>query len=350
MKSSRRSIKGRVAIAAISVAVMFSLAGHCARAEVPEVRIAYQYGLVYLPLMVMQRQQLLEKRAKAAGLGDVGVKYSVLSGGNTMNDALLSDSIHFASGGIPPFLTLWGRTVGSSNEVKGVAGFTAANMYLLTNNPEVKSIKDLSAKDKIALPAVKVSVQAIVLQMAAARTFGDAAYTKLDSLTVSMPNPDAMAALVSGGATGITANFTAPPYSTDALARPGIRSILTAYDVLGGGAILDVVWATTKFREANPRTYGAFLAALKDAIAFINQDKAAAARIYIEMQGKGSTEKQVLDILNGKTAGTPDMEFTVDPRSITKYSDFLHRTGRLPARPASWKDLFFREAHDLAGS
>ena len=349
MKSIRLSTERRRAIA-IAIGLVLSFAGQTARAEVSEVRVAYQYGLVYLPIMVMQRQQLVEKRAKSAGLGDIAVKYSVLSGGNTMNDALLSDSIHFASGGIPPFLTLWGRTLGTPNEVKGVAGFTAANMYLLTNNPEVKSIRDLGGKDKIALPAVKVSVQAIVLQIAAARAFGEAGYSKLDALTVSMPNPDAMAALVSGGATGVTANFTAPPYSTDALARPGIRTILTAYDALGGPAILDVVWATSRFREGNPRTYAAVLAALKDAIAFINQDKAAAARIYIEMQGKGSSEKQVLDILNGSNQGVPDMDFTVDPRNITKYSDFLHRTGRLPARPASWKDLFFREAHDLAGS
>ena len=68
------------------------------------------------------------------------------------------------------------------------------------------------------------------------------------------------------------------------------------------------------------------------------------------MQGKGSTEKQVLDILNGSNQGVPDIDFVVDPRNITKYTDFLHRTGRLPARPASWRDLFFKEAHDLAGS
>jgi NitT/TauT family transport system substrate-binding protein len=348
MKWNRLSVGHRMAAAAIGV--LLSFAGHGARAEVAEVRIAYQYGLVYLPIMVMQRQQFVEKRAKSAGLGDIAAKYSILSGGNTMNDALLSDSIHFGSGGIPPFLTLWGRTLGSANEVKGVAGFTAANMYLLTNNPEVKSIQDLSGKDRIALPAVKVSVQAIVLQLAAARAFGDAAWAKLDGLTVSMPNPDGMAALVSGGATGVTANFTAPPYSTDALARPGIRTILTAYDVLGGPAILDVVWTTSRFRDSNPKTYAVVLAALKDAIAFIKQDKAAAARIYIEMQGKGSTEKQVLEILNGSNQGVPDIDFTLDPRNITKYSDFLHRTNRLPSRPASWKDLFFREAHDLAGS
>ena len=218
MKSLRFTISRCITCAAAALAVILSVSPATARAEVSEVRVAYQFGLVYLPIMVMQRQQLLEKRAKAAGLGDVTAKYSVLSGGNTMNDALLSDSIHFASGGIPPFLTLWAKTLGSGNEVKGVAGFTAANMYLLTNNPEVKSIRDFTAKDKIALPAVKVSVQAIILQMAAAKAFGETAYAKLDPLTVAMPNPDGMAALVSGGSSGVTSNFTAPPYSTDALA------------------------------------------------------------------------------------------------------------------------------------
>jgi len=75
------------------------------RAEVSEVRIAYQFGLVYLPLMVMQKEQLFEKQAARLGLGPVKAQYSVLSGGNTMNDALLSGSIHFAAGGVAPFLT-----------------------------------------------------------------------------------------------------------------------------------------------------------------------------------------------------------------------------------------------------
>lgn len=38
---------------------------------------------------------------------------------------------------------------------------------------------------------VKVSMQTILLQMAAAQTFGESNYTKLDGLTVSMAHPDA---------------------------------------------------------------------------------------------------------------------------------------------------------------
>jgi NitT/TauT family transport system substrate-binding protein len=341
----------RLSILLFGVLSSIPVAIPISRAEVSEVQIAYQFGLVYLPLMVMQKEQLFEKQAARLGLGQVKSQYSVLSGGNTMNDALLSGSIHFAAGGVAPFLTLWGKTTGTPAEVKGVAGFTASNMYLLTNNANVKSIRDLSDRDRIAVPAVKVSIQALVLQMAAAQAFGDAEYAKLDALTVAVPNPEAMAALLSGGTgSGVNSNFTAPPYSNEALANPKIKTVLTAYDVLGGSTVLDVVWATSKFRQANPRTFEAFLAALKDSIAFINKNKAAAARIYIEMQGKSYSEKHVLEILNASNQGIPDVEFTLDPKRITKYSDFLHKTGRLPIRPSSWKDMFFPNAHDLVGS
>ena len=60
-------------------------------------------------------------------------------------------------------------------------------LYLNTNNPNVKSIKDFTSKDKIALPAVKVSIQAVTLQMAAEKEFGEGNQNKLDALTVSTP-------------------------------------------------------------------------------------------------------------------------------------------------------------------
>ena len=45
------------------------------------------------PLLVMQDKKLFEKHAKAAGL-DTQANYMQLSGGNTVNDALLSGTIH----------------------------------------------------------------------------------------------------------------------------------------------------------------------------------------------------------------------------------------------------------------
>ncbi len=97
-----------------------------------------------------------------------------------MNDALLSGSVDFVCLGIPGIATIWGKTKGGL-EVKAASGFNFLPLQLNTRNPNIKSMRDLTDKDKIALPAVKVSMQAIILQMAAAQAFGEANYTKLDA-------------------------------------------------------------------------------------------------------------------------------------------------------------------------
>src|SRR5512132_100917 len=148
---------------AIVVAVLFALAG-TARAEMGEIKVAQQYGIGYLPLMVMEEQKLIEKHAKAAGV-DVTVSWAKFAGGNVMNDALLSNSLQFASGGVGPLVTLWARTKGNL-DVKAVSAINSMPLYLNTRNPAVKTLKDFTEKDKIALPAVKVPIQALKLHMA----------------------------------------------------------------------------------------------------------------------------------------------------------------------------------------
>ncbi len=220
-----------------------------ARGEMSEINVAQQYGIGYLPLMIMEEQKLIEKHAKAAGI-DVKVGWAKFAGGNVMNDALLSGSLQFASGGVGPFVTLWSRTKGNL-DVKAVSAINSMPLYLNTRNPSVKSIKDFTEKDRIALPAVKVSIQAVTLQMAAEKAFGEGQQGKLDSLTVSMSHPDAQTALLSGQSE-ITAHFGSPPFQYQQLQKPGIHTVLNSYEVLGGPATFNVVWTTSKFRSENP--------------------------------------------------------------------------------------------------
>jgi NitT/TauT family transport system substrate-binding protein len=194
-----------------------------ARAEMSEINVAQQYGIGYLPLMIMEDQKLIEKHAKAAGL-DVKVGWAKFAGGNVMNDALLSSSLQFASGGVGPLVTLWAKTRGNL-DVKAVSAINSMPLYLTTRNPDVKTLKDFTAKDKIALPAVKVSIQAVTLQMAAEKAFGEGQQYKLDPLTVSMSHPDAQTALLSGQSE-ITAHFGSPPFQYQQLERPGIHRVL----------------------------------------------------------------------------------------------------------------------------
>jgi len=330
----------RVATAAAAFALL--AAGAPVRAEMAEINVAQQYGISYLPLMIMEDQKLIEKHAKAAGV-DVKVGWAKFAGGNVMNDALLSNSLQFASGGVGPLLTLWSRTKGNL-DVKAVGAINSMPLYLNTRNPNVKLLKDFTEKDRIALPAVKVSIQAVTLQMAAEKEFGPGQQNKLDPLTVSMSHPDAQTALLSG-AGEISAHFSSPPFQYQQLEKPGIRTVLNSYDVLGGPATFNVVWTSSKFRNENPKLYDAFVKAMEEATAIINRDKKAAAETYLRLSKDKDTVADIQKMLND-----PNIVYTQTPQSIMKYADFMAKVGAIKVKPDAWKDLFFPNVHNLPGS
>ena len=133
--------------------------GHAA-AEVDKVRIGVQPGLTHLPWAVIEHERLIEQRAKAAGLGEVNVEWFHFAGGAALNDGMLSGKLDFAETGPPSLIILWAKSQGA---FKGLGASGASPMVLVTRNPQVHSIADLTDKDRIAVPAVKTSTQAIVL-------------------------------------------------------------------------------------------------------------------------------------------------------------------------------------------
>lgn len=178
-------MKQRVYAVGIAFGIAAALLLPCnAAAEVSEVRIARGFAIPHLPIMVMEHEKLLEKHAKAGGLGDIRATYSTTGGGSVMNDALLSGSLSFGVGGPPPMLTLWD-----------------------------------------------------------------------------------------------------------------------------------------------------------------NSDKPRVAQIYLEMTGSKEKPADILAVLDD-----PQVKFTMTPEGTMKFAGFMHRIGSLKTRPASWKDYFFDEIHDLPGS
>jgi NitT/TauT family transport system substrate-binding protein len=325
------------AAAALSLAIL-----PAARAEMSEIHVSRQYGISYLPLMIMEDQKLIEKHAKASGI-DVKVDWSKFASGAVMNDALLSGNLQFASGGVAPFTTLWAKTR-SNLDVKAVAAINSMPLYLVTNNPKVKTLKDFTDKDKIALPAVKVSIQAVTLQMAAEKAFGAGQEHKLDHLTVSMSHPDGETALLSGKSE-ITAHLSSPPFQYQELEHKGMHRVLNSYDVLGGPATFNVVWTTAKFHDENPKVYAAFVAALDEATAQINGNKRAAAETYLRISKDKDSLDDILKMLND-----PEIKYTTTPNNVMKYVDFMHKIGSIKVKPDSWKDMFFPNAQKLSGS
>lgn len=313
------------------------------RAEVSEVRVSRSYGIGFLPLMIMEDQRLIEKHAKTAGLGEISVRWSTLSGAAALNDALLSGNLDFVAGGPQALAILWTRTKDGLG-VKGVAAINTIPMYLITRNPNVKTIRDFTMKDKIALPSVKVSSQALVLQMAAAQVFGEANYAKLDALTVGIPHPEALAALLSGFGE-INSHFTTPPFAFQELEASGIHLVLNSDEVFGGPTTLNMIWTTSKFHDSNPKIYNAFYHALEEAIAFMDRDSRTAAATYLKM----TREKVSVESIQ-KMLAHPDIKFTTTPKNVMKYVIFMYQVGTIKAKPSSWRELFFPEVHHLPGS
>ncbi|WP_159717754.1 ABC transporter substrate-binding protein [Geminicoccus flavidas] len=316
-----------------------------ASAEVSEIRAARQYGLSSLPLMIMEDQKLVEQEAAAAGIPDLTVSWVQLGGPGAMNEALISGDLDIGAAGAPSLITLWDRTKGSAMEIRGIGSLVEMPMELLTINPSVKSIRDFTEDDKIAVTTIKVSNQAMLLQMAAAAEFGEDEYDRLDPLTVSLPHPEAMATLLSGGGGVITAHFSALPYQYMQKKQPGVHPVISSYDILGGPATNTAVFTTSRFHDESPKAYAAFVAALEKAIDIINADKRAAAETYKRMSGSSESVEDIEAIISD-----PQVTMSLTPRQTMKMATFMHKIGRINNEPAAWTDLFFPNAAELPGS
>jgi NitT/TauT family transport system substrate-binding protein len=313
-----------------------------ARAE-GQLRIAQQFGIVYLLLNVAQDQKLIEKQGRKLGV-PIQVEYVQLSGGNAVNDALLSGSIDVAGAGVGPLLTIWDRTAGRQN-VRGIASLGNFPYLLVSTNPNVKSIADFTDQDRIAVPAVTVSVQARILQMAAARRWGTAEFARLDRLTQSVPHPDATAAVIAGR-TEINSHFGNPPFQDQELAgNPKAHVVLNSYDVLGGPSSSTVLYATEKYVKENPKTYRAFIAALDEAAHIVAANPELAVDAYLRVTRAKTDRAFLLKVIRN-----PQIEFKVAPQNTLGLAQFLHQAGAIRKQPASWKDYFFEHPVLASGS
>lgn len=327
-----------------SIALCVLLASS-ACAEVSEIRFPIGAGGVgFLPLLVMQKYDLIEQYAKQAGV-NVHVRWINLGGPSIMNDALLSGSADFIAAGPPAFLTLWDRTINSA-KVKGVAAMTSLPMVLNTRSASFKKLDDITDRDRIAVTAIKVSIPSLAMQMYARQKYGPSQVYRFDKYTVTMTHPDGVLALLSGSG-AVDAHFTSPPFYQRELKDPRVHTVLTTDDILGGSTTFTMVSTTSRFREQNPKLFGAVLRALEEANRRIIADKKTAAEILLASTAgeKGFSVGEIVAALND-----PHVKFTTTPENVMKYAAFMHDVGSIKNRPSSWKDLFFPEIHGVPGS
>jgi NitT/TauT family transport system substrate-binding protein len=321
------------------IACAFNSLGASA-AEVAKVRIGLQYGLTYLPVVVAQSAGLFDKSAKAQGLPGLEVELNRFSGSTAMNEALLSNSIDFGTLGTAGALIAWDKTRGRQ-QIKSIGALTSITYALYTNRPNIKSLADFTPNEKIAVPAFN-SPQAILLRVAAAKAFGDAA--KADALMISLPHPDATAALLSGQVIG--GYFATPPFIQILEKDKRVHEVLKSSSLTGGSNITGATLAGMQnFVDANPRVAQAMLTGLEDAAKLIRDDPKRAAEIYLASEKVQLGVEEVQRILSDGS-----MTFSASPEGIEAFAQFMLEQGMLTKLPGSWKDVFFPMIGDRKGS
>ncbi len=336
-----RSFDKKIIAGAVAGAVMTFGAVGTVSAETDTVKMAQQFGLLYVPLHVVMDQDLIQKHTKAKGMKAPNIKLFKISGGANINKALLAGTIDFGAHGVGPMLKLWGKSKG---RFKGALTIADMPLKLNSNDPNVKTVEDyLTVKDhKIATPAAKVSIQAVTLQMFTAQKWNDP--NKLDHLVVSMKHPIALAALMSGGQT-VKSHFATLPFSYQELKSGKVHNVITSYDIMGGQHSVLSMSIAEKFQKDNPKTYDAVIAAYLEAFKWIKANPEKAADTFIKYTKSKMNPADVVALLKDKS----EIEFSEIPKHTMKYGNFLAKIGDIP-QPKSWKNYYMSNNHQYNGS
>jgi NitT/TauT family transport system substrate-binding protein len=331
----------RLAVAGVVVCLLLAAAAAADAAETKTFRIARQPGLVYLQAVLMEERKLIEKHAAALGMPDVKLEWSVITSGGVVTEAILSNTVDLAVTGVSNMLLAWSRTNGA---IKSVAGVSGMPQLLLTRNPAVKTIKDFGPDDRIAVPTIRASMQAMILGMALEQAYGPGNHGRLDSNQVQLGHPDATQALLSP-THEVNSHLSIAPFYEIALKAPAVHVVLDSTDVLGGPGTITNAWGTAKFVEANPVKMTAFLAALDEASALIARDPEGVSEIYL-----AATQERISVAELAALIRQPTSIFSATPRRTMIFADYMNRIGMIKTKATSWKDYTFPAIHERDGS
>lgn len=313
-----------------------------AKAELKSITFGHQNGLAYLPLYVMKEKGLIEKHAKEKGF-ELAAKYLNLGAGGPLQDGLISGQVQF--GAVGPAIV---ASLADKTDIRVAGNMFSAPIYLNTRE-DVKSVCDLKGKGKIALPTIKVSVQAVTLQMATDKYCKDPFF--LDDQTVSMTHPDGMQSFLSGQ---VSSHFTSTPFQYMELEKGKtiepekgmvkVKKLVDSYEILDGKTSFILLVASDKFRQENPKAYEVAIAAYEEAIKWINDNKQDAAKLYIEAEKSKETPESIL-----KQISDPEVFYDSTPLGLGKYAKFMHKIGTVK-KDRDWKELSMPNVHSKKGS
>ncbi len=281
-------------------------------------RIAYQYGLAYFPLLIMKEKGLIEKHYP-----NCNVEWTQLNSGGAICEALTSGNLEAGAVGTGPAII---NTMAGA-PFKIYSSLTSQPIQLMSKETGGISLADIKPEDKIALVNIG-SIQHIALAMEAERQLGDA--HALDTNILSMAHPDGMSALLSGS---VKYHLTSPPYIAKEIIE-GISMVNSMEEVWPVGTTFVAAVASNKLYENEPELYKALCDATQEAIDYINNNQAEVAELLCKNEG---VEKEVLlEWLQDQTC-----IYSSELNNVMNIAEFMGRANFINKAPKSISELAF---------
>ena len=274
-------------------------------AEPKKITIAYQGGIGYAPVHVMETKKLVEENYK----GDIQITYTKLDSGAAINEGIIGGTIDIGCMGLAPAIS----GVSKGIPYKVISNLCAQSHGLMSNDPNITKLADITATDKIGLVNTG-SIQHILLGMAAEKSLGDA--HALDNNIQAMSHAEGMAALESGT---VKLHLTSSPFIYQERDSGKYTELKELSEVWPSGNTFLVAMASTKLAE-DKELFDALTKAFDQAIKFINENGDEAANIeadYLKLE---------LDTVKGYLA-QPDCQFFPDLRGAESMAAFMLRAG-----------------------
>ncbi|MEH2063221.1 MAG: ABC transporter substrate-binding protein [Nostoc sp.] len=307
-----------IGLALLAFGFVACASGNQTASQTPEkVTIAYQPGINYANLLIVKQQQTLEKKFPRTQFA-----WKELSNGGAIRDGIIANQIQVGAGGPGSFLVGWDKGVGW----KILASLNYSEFWLITKNPNIKSIKDFKPEMKIGLPSLD-GVQAIVLRKVAQKDLGNP--TALDQNLQVIAHPLGLQSLLTGQ---IDAHFTTPPFQFQEVEKGG-RVIIKSSDIFGKTSIASV-FTTEKFYNQYPEFGKALYTAIVDATKLVNEKPEEAAKILSDIDGGKVSQEQYKKWLTNKAVA-----YGIEPRAFLKCGAFMHEIGMLNKQPKSIEEL-----------
>jgi len=304
-----------------------------ARAQ-DEIKIGVGFGLAFLPVYICEDLKLVEKYAHAAGL-NVKASFPRFMSAAQMQDAVASGAVDMGPFGTAPLLAAWEKGKGAPGQILAVSGITSLPLTLLSNQPNEKSVADLTVDDRIAVPTMTSPQKYLLEIQSEKKAFGWFTYDQIDKQLVAMSHADAIAALAQGTGGEVTAYFASPPFTQLALREANVHALLSSTDVMGGKSSFLIMGATKATIDAHPQMPQVIAKAIDEAARLIHDDPRRAAQIFLTHEPSGSFNGAAMEA----TIRDIKDEFGSAVYGVQTFADFMSRHGQLKSAPASWKDV-----------